>query len=122
MVLYDTAPTALLNIYGERCRPATRRLSGATGSAPGAAKVDFVLSGEMPWRDKRLAQAPTLHMGGTRAQMALAEREVAAGRHADWPMVLAALPHLADPAPCRSGRPSAIVDGTRTCPRVQAPT
>ena len=37
-------------------------------------------------------------MGGTRAQMALAEREVAAGRHADWPMVLAALPHLADPA------------------------
>ena len=31
--------------------------------------------------DPRLAQAPTLHMGGTREQMALAEREVAAGRH-----------------------------------------
>ena len=34
--------------------------------------IDFVLSGEIPWRDQRLAQAGTLHMGGTRAQMALA--------------------------------------------------
>src|SRR4029079_14832078 len=25
------------------------------------------------------------------------EREAAAGRHAEWPMILAALPHLADP-------------------------
>jgi phytoene dehydrogenase-like protein len=29
--------------------------------------------------------------------MALAEKEIANGRLADWPMVLAALPHLADP-------------------------
>lgn len=36
-------------------------------------------------------------MGGTREQMAHAEKEIAAGRHADWPMILAALPHLADP-------------------------
>ena len=97
VVLYDTAPTALLNIYGDALpsRYANRLRRYRFG--PGIAKVDFVLSGEIPWRDKRLAQAPTLHMGGTRAQMALAEREVAAGRHADWPMVLAALPHLADP-------------------------
>jgi phytoene dehydrogenase-like protein len=65
---------------------------------PGVAKVDFVLSGEIPWSDGRLADAPTLHMGGTREQMAHAERETAAGRHAEWPMVLAALPHLADPS------------------------
>ena len=98
VVLYDTAPTALLDLYGDALpsRYANRLRRYRFG--PGIAKVDFVLSEEIPWRDKRLAQAPTLHMGGTRAQMALAEREVAAGRHADWPMVLAALPHLADPA------------------------
>ncbi len=61
------------------------------------AKVDFVLSEEIPWTDPRAAEAPTLHMGGSREQMALAEKEIAAGRHAEWPMVLAALPHLADP-------------------------
>jgi len=30
--------------------------------------------------------------------MALAESKIAAGRHAQWPMVLAALPHIADPS------------------------
>ncbi|PRC58199.1 dehydrogenase, partial [Mycobacterium sp. ITM-2017-0098] len=58
----------------------------------------FVLSGEIPWVDSRLAEAPTLHLGGDRATMALAEKEIAAGRHAEWPMVLAAMPHLADPS------------------------
>ena len=84
------------------------------------AKVDFVLSDEIPWTDPRAAEAPTLHMGGSREQMALAEKEIAAGRHAEWPMVLAALPHLADPTvlmrrdegrcgrmrTCRTARPS----------------
>lgn len=97
VVLYDTAPTALLSIYGDRLPTRYARTLRRYRYGAGVAKVDFVLSGEIPWRDSRLAQAPTLHLGGSRAQMALAEREVAAGRHAEWPMLLAALPHLADP-------------------------
>ena len=65
----------------------------------------------------RLADAPTLHMGGTRAQMALAEREVAAGRHAEWPMILAALPHLADPT-ASTLRAAGRCGRTHTCLRV----
>jgi len=97
VVLYDTAPTALLDIYGQSLptRYADRLRGYRYG--PGVAKVDFVLSGEIPWRDSRLAAVPTLHMGGSRAQMALAEREAAAGRLPEWPMILAALPHVADP-------------------------
>ena len=98
VVIWDTAPTALLDIYGDtvpaRYAQALRRYR----FGPGVCKVDFVLSGEIPWRDPRLAAAATVHMGGTRAQMALAEREIAAGRHAEWPMTLAALPHVADPS------------------------
>jgi phytoene dehydrogenase-like protein len=97
VVLYDTAPTALLSIYGAALPPSYAKALQRYRYGPGVAKVDFVLSGEIPWRDDRLAQAPTLHLGGSRTQMALAESEIAAGRHADWPMVLAALPHLADP-------------------------
>lgn len=98
VVLYDTAPTALLSIYGSSLPPRYAKALRHYAYGPGVAKVDFVLSGEIPWRDARVAQAPTLHLGGTRAQMALAEREIAAGRHAEWPMILAALPHLADPS------------------------
>jgi phytoene dehydrogenase-like protein len=98
VVLYDTAPTALLEIYGaalpEKYAASLRRYR----FGPGVAKVDFVLSQDIPWTDERLGSAPTLHLGGSRAQMAHAEREVATGRHADWPMVLAAQSWAADPS------------------------
>jgi phytoene dehydrogenase-like protein len=97
VVAFDTAPTALLRIYGDalpdRYAKALRRYT----FGPGVAKVDFVLSEEIPWSDPRLRQAPTLHLGGTREQMARAEADIAAGRHAQWPMVLASSPHIADP-------------------------
>jgi phytoene dehydrogenase-like protein len=97
VVLYDTAPTALLSIYGGKLPPRYAKALHRYRFGPGVAKVDFVLSGDIPWADPRLARAPTLHLGGTREQMAWAEREIATGRHAEWPMVLAALPHIADP-------------------------
>lgn len=97
VVLYDTAPTALLNIYRDRLPSRYARTLQRYRYGPGVAKVDFVLSGEIPWQDRRLADTPTLHLGGDRATMARAEAHIAEDRHAEWPMVLAALPHLADP-------------------------
>lgn len=82
MTIYDTAPTALLGIYGDAVPPRYARALRRYRYGPGVCKVDFVLSGEIPWRDPRVAGAATVHMGGSRAQMALAEREIAAGRHA----------------------------------------
>jgi phytoene dehydrogenase-like protein len=97
VVLYDTAPTALLKIYRDTIPSRYAKALQRYRFGPGVAKVDFVLSDEIPWKDQRAADAPTLHMGGTREQMAHAEREIAEGRHAEWPMILASLPHLADP-------------------------
>jgi phytoene dehydrogenase-like protein len=98
VAVFDTAPTALLPIYGDalpsRYANALRRYR----FGPGAAKVDFVLSDDIPWSDPRLNEAPTLHLGGTREQMARAEADIAAGRHAEHPMVLGSLPHAADPS------------------------
>ena len=97
VVIYDTAPTALLSIYGTGLPARFARALRRYSYGPGVAKVDYVLSGDIPWTDPRLASVATFHLGGTRTQMAHAEREVAAGRHADWPMILAASPHVADP-------------------------
>ncbi len=97
VVLYDTAPTALLDIYGDALPAGYAKALGRYRFGPGVAKVDFVLSGDIPWADPRLAEVATFHLGGTRAQTAQAERDIAAGRHAQWPMVLAASPHTADP-------------------------
>jgi phytoene dehydrogenase-like protein len=97
VVLYDTAPTALLQIYGDALPPRYAKALHRYRFGPGVAKVDFVLGDDIPWSDPRLIRVPTLHLGGTRDQMALAEAQVAAGRHAEWPMVLAASPHVCDP-------------------------
>lgn len=97
VVAFDTAPTALLRIYGDALPSRYAKALRRYRFGPGVAKVDFVLGGEIPWSDERLRHAPTLHLGGTREQMAHAEADIAAGRHAQWPMVLAASPHLADP-------------------------
>ena len=98
VVLYDTAPTALLDIYGDALPESYARALRRYTFGPGVAKVDFVLSEDIPWSDERLAKVPTLHLGGTRSTMAHAEREIAAGRHADWPMVLAAQSWAGDPS------------------------
>ncbi|OMC41806.1 NAD(P)/FAD-dependent oxidoreductase [Mycobacterium sp. IS-1264] len=97
VVAFDTAPTGLLRIYGDALPTRYAKALRRYRFGPGVAKVDFVLGGEIPWTDERLRHAPTLHLGGTREQMAQAEADIAAGRHARWPMVLAASPHLADP-------------------------
>ncbi len=96
VVAFDTAPTALLRIYGDALPPRYAKALRRYRFGPGVAKVDFVLSDDIPWSDPRLKLAPTLHLGGTREQMARAEADIAAGRHAEWPMVLAASPHVAD--------------------------
>jgi phytoene dehydrogenase-like protein len=97
VVAFDTAPTALLRIYGDALPDRYAKALHRYTFGPGVAKVDFVLSEDIPWSDPRLGRAPTLHLGGTREQMARAEADIAAGRHAQWPMVLAASPHIADP-------------------------
>ena len=76
VVLYDIAPTALLRIYGDRLPARYAKTLRRYRYGPGVAKVDFVLSDEIPWRDARLAQAPTLHLGGDRKTMAFAEDEI----------------------------------------------
>ena len=51
----------------------------------------------MPWTAPECHDAATIHVGGTAGEILAAEREVAAGRHADRPFVLVAQPDVADP-------------------------
>lgn len=97
VVAFDTAPTSLLTIYRDALPPRYAKALRGYSFGSGVAKVDFVLNDEIPWADSRLNAAPTLHLGGTREQTARSEADIDAGRHAEWPMVLASSPHLVDP-------------------------
>lgn len=63
---------------------------------PGVFKVDWALDGPVPWRDPDVARAGTVHLGGTMAEIAISEAEVARGRHPARPYVLLVQPYAAD--------------------------
>lgn len=96
--LFDTAPVGLLRIAGHRLPSAYARALSRYRYGNAVAKVDFVLSGPVPWQHPEVGRAGTVHVGGTRAEMAAAEAAVLAGRHPERPMVLLSDPSLLDPA------------------------
>ncbi|MGD8149132.1 phytoene desaturase family protein [Ornithinimicrobium sp. Y1694] len=59
----------------------------------GVCKIDYVLSGPVPWANPAVGGAGTVHVCGTVEDMRRAESLVAEGRHAERPMVL-----VSDPA------------------------
>jgi phytoene dehydrogenase-like protein len=69
-----------------------------------AAKVDFALSGPVPWANDHLREAGTLHLGGTRAEIAAGERAVAAGQHPTKPYVLVSQPSTFDATRAPEGK------------------
>jgi len=97
-VLFDTTPRTVLDVLGPAVAPGLRRALGAFRHGNAAAKVDYVLSGPVPWADPEVGRAGTVHVGGRRAEMAAAENAVAAGRHAEHPMCLVSDPTVTDPS------------------------
>lgn len=71
---------------------------------PGAAKVDFALAGPVPWTNPEIAASPTVHIGGTRAEVWASENAVAAGRVSERPYVLAVQPSVLDDSRAPEGK------------------
>lgn len=96
--LFATAPGVVAQVLADELPArARRRLLGfRRGNA--VAKVDFVLSGPVPWTVPDVGRAGTVHVSGTLAEIVAAEREVAAGRHAAQPVCLVSDPAVTDSA------------------------
>jgi phytoene dehydrogenase-like protein len=103
-ILLDVSPRTLTMLAGDklprRYRAALRRFR----YGPGVCKVDFALSGPVPWTSEPCRRAGTLHLGGPFEQVAAAEAEVAAGKHPDRPYVLVVQPGVADPSRAPAGQ------------------
>jgi phytoene dehydrogenase-like protein len=103
-VLLDVAPRSLLAIAGDRLPPKYAGQLARFRYGAGVCKVDFALSGPVPWLNEACRKAATLHLGGTFEEVAEAEAEVAAGRHPAAPYVLAVQPGVADPSRAPAGQ------------------
>lgn len=106
-VLLDVVPRGLLAVAGNRLPARYRRALHGYRHAAGSCKVDWALAEPIPWRAPDVRRAATVHLGGTLAEIAAYEREVARGRHAPQPFVILTQPTLFDASRAPSGRHTA---------------
>lgn len=103
----DVMPPSALKLVGSRIsRSATRRLA-RWQPGPGVFKVDWALDGPIPWADPLSGEAATVHVGGSYAEVASAERAVGRGEHPHRPFVLLAQQSLFDDSRAPDGKHTA---------------
>lgn len=103
-ILFDTTPRALERIAGDRLPGRYRRALSRYRYGPGVFKLDYALSGPVPWRAEACTRAGTVHLGGTFGEIAAGERAVSRGEHPERPFVLVAQQSLFDPVRAPAGQ------------------
>jgi phytoene dehydrogenase-like protein len=98
VVLCDLTPRQLLEIAGEHFSPRYRESLRRYRYGVGAFKMDWALSGPVPWTAVECKRAATIHLGGTLDEIAFSERSAWRGEHVERPFVLLAQPSLFDPS------------------------
>jgi len=96
LVLLDVAPSAAVRIVGEKMPARIRRALLRYRHGPGVFKVDFALSGDVPWTHEASRRAGTVHVIGDFAELARAEQDVVSGRMPGRPYLLVGQQYLAD--------------------------
>ena len=95
--LLDVTPRQLIALSGDRLAASARNRLARWRYGPGHCKVDYVLSGPMPWAAEAPRRAGTVHVGGSWREIAVAEADIVAGRLPARPYVLVVQPDVADP-------------------------
>ena len=97
IVAFNTSPSAVADIAGERLPVRVARAYRRYRHGPAAYKVDLAVDGGVPWTNEHCRRAGTVHIGGTFEEIAAAEAEINRGRMPERPFVLVAQQYLADP-------------------------
>lgn len=92
----DLTPLQFLNIAPDVLPDSYRRQLLSYRYGPSCFKMDWALSGAIPWNAAEFFKAPTVHLGGSYEDIAQSERLVWDGQHAPAPYVLLTQPTLFD--------------------------
>ena len=106
-IVCDLTPRQLLQIAGPRLPLTYRRKLERYRYGVAAFKVDWALSGPIPWTASGCKRAGTVHLGGSLAEVAAAERAPWQKQVAERPFVLLAQPSLFDPTRAPAGQHTA---------------
>jgi phytoene dehydrogenase-like protein len=107
LVLCDVTPRQLLALAGERLPRRYRHRLERWRHGPGAFKLDYALDGPIPWHAPEVAEAGTVHVGGSLEEIAHSERAAWSAEHAKRPFVLVAQQSLFDETRAPEGKHTA---------------
>ncbi|WP_022872919.1 phytoene desaturase family protein [Nesterenkonia alba] len=97
VVVLDLTPAQLLRLDGLKLPARVQRRFSSWDYGPGLVKIDFLCDGPIPWAREELAQAGTVHLGGSAGQIHAAEAAISRGVLPGRPYVLLTQPAVADP-------------------------
>jgi phytoene dehydrogenase-like protein len=86
--LFDLAPSQVVEIAGDALPAGYRQRLSRYRYGPGVFKLDYALSGSIPWLAPECARASTVHVGGTLSEIARSERSTWNGETAEQPFVM----------------------------------
>jgi phytoene dehydrogenase-like protein len=100
--VFNVTPRQLLRIAGDAVPSSYRRRLGNYRYGPGVFKMDWALSGPIPWSEAQCARATTVHLSGSIEEIEAAERASVAGKSRQ-PFVLLVQPTVADDSRAPAG-------------------
>lgn len=103
-VLFDTGPHATARIASAWLPRGYRQRLERYRYGPAIFKMDYALSGPVPWLHPSCRRAGTVHVAGTMEEMAEAERDTWQGREPEKPFVLVGQQSLCDPTRAPAGQ------------------
>ena len=103
-ILLDTSVRDLLRIGGGALSQRERGALARFRYGPGVCKVDWALSGPVPWTAPVCRTAGTVHLGGTYEEIAGAMADVHAGRHPERPFCIVVQSCVADASRAPAGQ------------------
>ncbi len=86
--LFDLAPKQVASIAENDLPQSYRARLLRYNYGPGVFKIDYALSGPIPWRAAACGQASTVHVGGTLDEIARSEHAAFNGEVSDAPFVM----------------------------------
>ena len=104
VVLFDTSPAQLADVAGPILPAGYVGRLRRYRYGPGVFKLDWALDGPIPWRDPRVLEASTVHLGGTLEEIAASEAAVWRGEHPERPFVLVVQQSQFDPTRAPAGK------------------
>lgn len=102
--LLDVSPRQLLDLAGDRLPSGYARSLRRFRYNPGVCKVDWAISGPVPWQAQACRETVTVHVGGSMAEVVSSEAQVNAGRHPERPFCLVVQPGVVDDSRAPAGQ------------------